>query len=610
MSDKDITMKIKMGQKSFKGMKDLDEGRRIDESQIEPICRFVDERFDCADFRALPLLKTLYAYSDHLSNGTIERIKGSLLGFKYWMDEPGDDSMCYWSENHQLLFHTCEYLAGNLFPDEIFTNSNMTGKQHVEKSKWKILQWLLHKWQYGFIEWHSNTYYEEDIAPLAMLIDYSPDDEIAKKASVIMDLLLLDMAMFSYDGYFSSSSGRCYEEGKKSGQKQAIRDIYECAFGDGGYEYDYERLSALFVLCKKYKIPEVLKEIAKDRRTCIIKDSQGLELKELKNEFDMKDKDTGGAFMWQMEAFTNPETVELTLDMFNEYKMQKNDFLKDFRMINYKILRKSKLLPLLVRVLNPSTRGVVIQRSNNYTYKTKDYMLSTSMRHHAGEFGDQQHIWHAVMPGNIHVFTTHPGAPFFDDNARNFSPDYWVGNGIMPDCVQHKNIHMSIYRTNFRKGFLERERLHFSHAYIPEGKFDEIIYREKAFFGRKNDSYIALLSVYPLERKKDEMVQRGKVTAWVCHLSSKNESDSFENFIAKVSKNELKFKDGRTISYNDLELTYKGNFYIDGKKTDSNYDRYDTPYVKAARKPSEMNIRHNDKALKLNFEQMNREESI
>jgi hypothetical protein len=168
---------------------------------------------------------------------------------------------------------------------------------------------------------------------------------------------------------------------------------------------------------------------------------------------------------------------------------------------------------------------------------------------------------------------------------------------------------MSIYKTNFRKGFLERERLHFSHAYIPEEKFDEIIYKEKAFFGRKSDSYVALLSAYPFERKKDELVQHGKFTAWVCHLSAKAESDSFENFVAKVIKNKFKF-DGRTLGYNTLELTYKGDFYIDGKKADSNYDRYDTPYVKAVRKPSEMNIRHNDKALKINFEQMIREESI
>ena len=48
-----------------------------------------------------------------------EPVKRSLTGFKYWMSEPGDDAMCFWSENHQLLFATGEYLAGAAFSDEI-----------------------------------------------------------------------------------------------------------------------------------------------------------------------------------------------------------------------------------------------------------------------------------------------------------------------------------------------------------------------------------------------------------------------------------------------------------------------------------------------------------
>jgi hypothetical protein len=41
-------------------------------------------------------------------------IRAALLGFEYWLDQPGFDSLCYWSENHQILFATAEYLAGKL----------------------------------------------------------------------------------------------------------------------------------------------------------------------------------------------------------------------------------------------------------------------------------------------------------------------------------------------------------------------------------------------------------------------------------------------------------------------------------------------------------------
>ena len=81
MEVKDLTMAIKMGSKSFPGIRDLSEGRPIDEKQIEGLCQFVDCRFDCSDFRIVILLKTLYEYSAHLSEAIRNKIKTTLLGF-------------------------------------------------------------------------------------------------------------------------------------------------------------------------------------------------------------------------------------------------------------------------------------------------------------------------------------------------------------------------------------------------------------------------------------------------------------------------------------------------------------------------------------------------
>lgn len=590
MADKDISMDIKMGSVSFPGMKDLFEGRKIDEAQIEPLCRFVDERYDCCDFRAVVLLKAVCAFSDLLSEATLDRIKKSLLGFKYWIDESGEDSICYWSENHQLLFHTCEYIAGSLYPEDVFSNNGMTGRRHAEKAHPKILRWLEHRWKYGFIEWHSNTYYEEDIAPLALLMDHAPDEEIRKKAVTITNLLLLDMAMFSFEGYFSTTSGRCYEKQKKDGNRQDTLNIYRHAFETGTGELNYEKISSVFLTCRSYRLPPVIRAIAEDRDRAVIKDSVGLGLPELKHEFDMKDFDEGGAVAWQMEAFTNVETINLTMDMFRAWHLNTNDFLKDLKMISSPFLRKAGLLPPLVRLLNPTTAGVAIQRSNNYCLKTADYMLSTSMRYHPGEFGDQQHIWHASLPGNIHVFTTHPGAPFFDDQARNFSPDYWVGNGILPDSAQHESIHMSIYKTDVRKGFLERKRLHFTHAFFPKAKFDQVITEEKAVYGRAGDSYIALLAPKALEWKDDEeIVQPGALTAWVCRLSSARDSGSFEGFIREAGSEPLTFKRLK-LAYGGLSLEYKKGFRVNGKAVSRDYKRLEAPWAVIERKPEEFHL--------------------
>ena len=61
-------------------------------------------------------------------------MKDTVLGFKYWVDEPGDTVMYMGSENHRLLFHVAEWMAGLLFPTEEFTNSRQNGLFHSQRA--------------------------------------------------------------------------------------------------------------------------------------------------------------------------------------------------------------------------------------------------------------------------------------------------------------------------------------------------------------------------------------------------------------------------------------------------------------------------------------------
>ena len=49
-----------------------------------------------------------------------QRTEHALLNFKFWLDEPGLDAMCYFTENHQILFQVAAYLTGQLWPDAVF----------------------------------------------------------------------------------------------------------------------------------------------------------------------------------------------------------------------------------------------------------------------------------------------------------------------------------------------------------------------------------------------------------------------------------------------------------------------------------------------------------
>ena len=67
-----------------------------------------------------------------------------------------DDSMCHWSENHQILFAATEYLVGITWPDAIFADGN-SGEKHVELAKERINAWMEQRYNYGFNEYYSNN---------------------------------------------------------------------------------------------------------------------------------------------------------------------------------------------------------------------------------------------------------------------------------------------------------------------------------------------------------------------------------------------------------------------------------------------------------------------
>lgn len=593
--EKDIPMSVKMNNKCFPDIEKLARGESADEKQIHEVLDFIGQRLDCADFRMVCVLRSLYDFSDLISADTLFRMRETVLAFKYAMDEPGEDGMCYWSENHQLLFAACEYLAGQRFPENVFTNNGQTGRGHMQKARVRLLRWFEERFTLGFVEWHSNTYYEEDIAPLSLLIDCAADAEITQKAAMLLDLLLLDMALHSFQGYFSASSGRCYEKQKQDPNAQDTLDIAAKAFGFARPNgYDYTRLSADFILNRTYQVPQVLRVIANSQVPLAVWAGMGLDLKDVAAHFpDPKDMEGRGMYLWSMEAFTNPESVNLTLDMFNAWKLKTNIFLKDIAIMNIRSLKRLGLMPWVVRLLNPVTRGIAIQRANTYTYCTADYMLSTAQHYHPGTFGDQQHIWQASLPGAVLVFTTHPGAAFFEDNARNFSPAYWVGNGIHPHAAQHENVGLCLYDLRVRKGLLEKKRQLFTHAFFPAERFDETVLHNRLAAGRKGNGYIALLSLAQFARRgPDELIQPGKVTGWAVLMGSQDTFGGFDAFLQAASAASLTLEKGRLrLLFNGhaYELVYKKRFLVDGQEQPVNDARLDCAYVSAPK-----NARHYD----------------
>ncbi len=586
---------------------DLVSGKEdIDWTGLDGTLKFIDLQYDCSDFRLVGLIRILYDFGDKIPADVKSKIEKSILNFRYWWDEPGGNSMCYWSENHQILFASAEYLLGQKYPDAVFTNSGMTGKQHAEKARKRILDWMEMRWKYGFTEFFSNVYYTEDIGGMINLINYAPDEEITKKMEIVMDLLMFDVASQNVNTMFVSASGRAYEHSRKGGTNTTLGNITNYYWGNGNKPGG---MAFGLVTTKKYFLPPVIAEIGKDTGKVVIKQSSGLDISELKKE-GYYGTDTRSMMMQLgMEAFTNPEIIRNTLSFVRANRMFTNGFISELKIMDFSLLRWLHLEPAIVRFIKPPSDGVAIQRGSTYTYKTKDYSVYSAQNHHPGTYGDQQHVAGMNISNAFSVFHTHPA---LEIDKKKQSPNYWVGYGRMPDVGQDRNVSLSIYSLPAKKGMMEISLLDYTYAWFPKENFDTVVVSGNYAMGKKGRTYCALIAKNNLSFRKNttnNLIQPGRKTFWIMEAGSETEDQSFEKFRQRILSNKCDFDSTKLVlNYQsggkNYQLNYAKDFKLNGIQVNTKYDRFDSPYCKAVQKAETITIELNGKSLYLDFEKM------
>jgi len=607
-------------------------GEQANEGIIHAALDFINDRKDCADFVHHSILRLLYQFDPEKkqldlrhppSKELLKRAKETTLGFKYWPSEPGLDSMCTWTENHYILFASTGYLSGQLYPDEVFSNSGETGIEKMEHNRPRILRWLDMHFRTGFNEWLSHVYYDEDLTALLSLYDFCEDKEIRTKAEMVIDLILLDMVLNSFKGVFGSTHGRAYENTKKWASNEGTTDTMKLLFGMGIYSA-FDSMSAAGFVMSKYRVPPAVEAIAHDTdKTYLNRQRMGFKVQDAEKwGLTYDDLESGMVFLTN-EAYLHPLTAELTLKMFDAFNWWESTFFHNFLpyrgMLN--IVRKVGLIPSLVRLVEKDVCRNMRGEPNVYTYHTPDYMLSTAQSHRAGYGGDQQHIWQATLGPDAVCFTTHPA------KIEGVSPDYWAGSGILPRAAQFKNLIISVYNIKKLIPALYVPTKHFfTHAWLPKDKFDEVVEKNGWIFARKNDGYLALRSQNPTfwntkgEHKKHnfifgqfaedmdrEIIAYGAKNIWICQLGRKADDGGFEEFVEAISSAELAFA-GQNVEYHapgigHVRFGWDGPLTVNGEAVNlENYPRYDNPYVQAEFDSNEIHVKANGKALYLNWE--------
>lgn len=551
---------------------------------------YIDSRKDCADFTMTGVLRMMYQLADkpQMTEELKARAKKTILDFKYWPDEPGIDSMCYWTENHHILFSVDEYLAGQLYPDEVFTNSGMKGAEKRDRAAIRIEKWLELRFKAGFSEWLSNVYYDEDLPALLNLLDFGGSEKLADQARAVIDLMVYDMALNTFHGQFVCSHGRTYTKEKKSALDESTTDTTKLLFGMGVFALRDNMSAVQFALSEKYRMPEIFYRIANDldRGEMVNFQRHSIRFKDARKWGYVKADLRTAMGLLSYGGYSHPGTIDHMVRMLDGFNWWENNFFREFGPFR-KAISMGKyfgLTKLIAWIFRKDLSRNAMTEANILTYRTPDYMLSTAQDYRKGYGGDQHHIWQATLGLEAVCFTTHPGG--YTESA----PDaYWHGNGFMPRSVQVKNVNISIYNMPGDPTILLGKKLDFTHAWLPKSKFDEVVEKNRWIFARKGNGYLALYSsgLYKWqeegENKDCEVIVPGKSNIWITELGRKAVNGSFDEFIDSVSRSEIKVK-GLQVSYHSptqgrLELGWKGPFKQNGKFVSlKDYPRYENPY--------------------------------
>lgn len=506
---------------------------RWSEVRSEPFFQAVDKinrRNDTSDFELLGLIGVMLRYADNPSFPAAlkQPIEDCILRFRYWADEPGQDVMWFWSENHQITFHACEVLAGQLYPNRTFSNAAQTGVWHREKGERLALAWLRRRLTRGFHEWDSNTYFSVDMLALSHLADLAADDEVRELAATVLSKLLFTIAVNSYQGVFGSAHARTYPGDVKSGRGEGTSGAARLMWGLGTFSDGKCYVS--LALMKRYRLPPVIEQIAIDVPEA----------------------------MWNRERHGG--VLDPAVDYFGG---------------SWEV--------------------------NKVTYKTPDYMLSSAQDYRRGSRGNMQHIWQATFGPDAVVFVTHP--PFL---AESGSPNFWVGNLVLPRVAQWKDVLVDVRKCPPGEG------LGFTHAYFPLHAFDDWMLTGKWLVACQGDGYLALTSKAGIRLVRNgryayrELRSHADEDVWICQLGSKRQDGGWASFRQRVESLLLEFQGLNvkcvTLRNEELSFGWDSPLVVNHQEIPlRGFPHYDNPYCTAPLPASGMEIRCGGARLEWNW---------
>jgi hypothetical protein len=605
---------------------------------FDPILAEMAGLRDGRDFDALQLMHLLLGYREHpaLAAGLIDKIERALLDFKYWYTEPTpeavEDDSYYWSENHMVTYHALEYLMGQEYPDEVFGSDGKTGAEHQAHARAQLERWLDLRARLGFSEWHSNVYYQKSITPLLTLAEYADDPAMRARAAGIVDILLFDMALHTRGAAFGVTHGRSYKKDKMTSWDEDTWHLTKQLFDTTTDPYGStpDAGGVLFARMRGYELPEAVVRVARSQQVFVDRERMGIDVHvaspypdpaQAAYGLDYTDPDDL-ATLWSTGALVAWPVLPLTFQTMDTYDLWDAPLfalMAGFMPLAADPAQAQGLSATNAAMLNLPLLGEV----DTYTWRSPEVMLSSAVDYgRAGGGAYQAHAWQATFDANAIVFTNHPFLPVAMSTDWRDDPEtggYWNGEASMPRSFQHENVAIHIYAPQYPSNppgpFSVFKYEPYTHAYLPQEHFDEVVQDEASHwtFARRGNGYIALYSyraaefrVYdpamnatgPLTEPFDLVASGGADNVWLVEVGRAADFESFAAFRAAILAAALEvtprapqasgLPGGFDVSYTSpsqgaIRFGWDGQPEVDGTEvTVGNHPRFDNPWSQTA----------------------------
>ena len=465
------------------------------------------------------------------------------------------------------------------------------------------------------------------------MVEHAEDRELAERAAMVLDLVLVDLAMHTLDGNNGATHGRSYMKDKSIAPDQDVFGIVKLLFDDTGepYRSNGDSGASLVARAERYRLPEVVRRIATSDQPMVdlerMNIPSGVEGPLVLHPsvptepygFDYDDPDQI-PFWWERGALTSWPAVPETLDTIEAYGLWDSPSFADFIAIRDIVQNPDgtynyALAQTIAHGLRDILNVGLLDEVTTATYRDGDVMLSSALDYRAGARGSQYHAWQATLGARAVVFTTHPGnLPRTGDRWVD-GDMYWTGTASMPRSAQQGTAGIHIYAPTYTSQTTPPldafQYLPETHAWFPTEEFDEVVQSGGWTFGRKDGGFVALWSWRPTEWRTHapEVVNQNGLTedfdlvapggpdnVWLVEVGSAtdwaNDFGAFQAAMLASSPAVVETAPTSALPHGGFDVTWTsptqgamalgtdGDFTVGGAPVDLRADaRYDNPWM-------------------------------